>query len=319
MLLMRLVVPTDLVGTVLAYLDGLEPVSDVIHFPGASRRPPGDFVQCVVATESASSVVSALRELGLAVHGSMTLDRLDATVSAAAGAHPRSSSTDAVVWEEVEARSTAMAQLSSSYLIYMMVATVIAAIAILTDSVVLLIGAMLVGPEFGPLAGLCVGIVHKRIPLVRAASASLIVGFALAITASFFAAWAFTVAGVAPTELTATQHPETMFLSQPDAYTVVIAALCGVAGMMSLTMASSGTLIGVLISVTTLPAAGNLGIAAAYGNQEEALGSVIQLGVNVGVMLVAGIITLRIQRATFARKVNALVLRLRDARPILRK
>ncbi|MDX2092997.1 MAG: DUF389 domain-containing protein [Kofleriaceae bacterium] len=63
--------------------------------------------------------------------------------------------------------------------------------------------------------------------------------------------------------------PATLFISRPDAYTVVIAALCGVVGMLSLTTASAGSLIGVLISVTTIPPAGNVGVAAAYGNSDE--------------------------------------------------
>src|SRR5687767_9238189 len=137
MLLMRLVVPPDQAATVLAYLEGLEPVTDVLHFPGAARRPAGDYVQCVVATESASSLVSALRELGVTTQGSVTLDRLDATVSAAAASLERKPA-DAVVWEEVEARSAVMAAMTTSYLVYMMAATVIAAVGILTDSVVLI-------------------------------------------------------------------------------------------------------------------------------------------------------------------------------------
>ena len=44
----------------------------------------------------------------------------------------------------------------------MVVATLIAAVGILTDQLILIIGAMVVGPEFGPLAGLCVAIVQKR-------------------------------------------------------------------------------------------------------------------------------------------------------------
>ena len=40
--------------------------------------------------------------------------------------------------------------------------------------------------------------------------------------------------------------------------------------MLSLTTAKSGALIGVLISVTTIPAAANIGVAAAYGDWGEA-------------------------------------------------
>ncbi len=78
--------------------------------------------------------------------------------------------------------------------------------------------------------------------------------------------------------------------------------LAGVAGMLSLTTSKPGALIGVFISVTTIPAAANMGVAAAYGNLGELRGSAVQLGLNLLVMIVAGVGTLRLQRAAYARR-----------------
>lgn len=311
MLLLRIVAPSESAPAVLAYLEGLD-VFDLIHFPGASRRPRGDLIQCAVGSDLASVVVAALRELGIADRGSITLDRLDAAVAKTDTCSVPDPGV--AVWEEVEAKTAAMAELSTGFLLYLMAATVIAAIGILTDSVVLIIGAMVVGPELGPLSGLSVGLIQRRRELVRQSLISLGVGFPLAFVAAFVATWAFRTAGVAPEVLDASHHPATLFISRPDAYTVVIAALCGVVGMLSLTTASAGTLIGVLISVTTIPAAGNVGVAAAYGNTEEMWGALIQLGVNVAVIQIAGLITLRVQRAAFAARLAGVVERLRRLR-----
>jgi uncharacterized membrane protein len=84
--------------------------------------------------------------------------------------------------------------------------------------------------------------------------------------------------------------------------------------MLSLTTASAGTLIGVLISVTTIPAAGNVGVAAAYGNWGEMWGALIQFGVNLGLIQVAGLVTLRVQRGAFAGRLAGYVERLRQVR-----
>lgn len=311
MLLLRIVAPSESAATVITYLEGLD-VFDLIHFPGASRRPRGDLIQCVVGSDLASIVVSALRELGVTERGSITIDRLDATIARADAS--RDPDPGVVVWEEVEAKTAAMAELSTAFLVYLMAATAIAAIGILTDSVVLIIGAMVVGPELGPLSGLSVGIIQRKRELVRQSLISLGVGFPLAFVAAFLVTWAFRATGVAPDTLDASHHPATLFISRPDAYTVVIAALCGVVGMLSLTTASAGTLIGVLISVTTIPAAGNVGVAAAYGNYDEMWGALIQLGVNLAVIQVASLITLRIQRAAFATRVSRFVDRLRQLR-----
>jgi uncharacterized hydrophobic protein (TIGR00271 family) len=311
MLLLRILAPSDLAATALAYLEGVEGVADLVYFPGACRKPAGDLIQCVVAADQASALVSAMTELGVRARGSITLDRLEGTVSAA----PNAPTPDAVVWEEVEAKAGSMAALSISYLVYLIAATVIAAVGIVTDSVVLIIGAMVVGPDLGPLSGLSVGMVCRRRDLVRDALVSLAVGFPLAMVAAFVATWAFRAAGVAPDVLFAADHPATQFISRPDTFSVVIAAICGVVGMLSLTTTSSGTMIGVLISVTTIPAAGYVGVAAAYGNTGEMGGALIQLGVNVGILQLAGYVTLRVQRAAFATRVTAAVDRLARMRP----
>jgi hypothetical protein len=86
---------------------------------------------------------------------------------------------------------------------------------------------------------------------------------------------------------------------------VIVAVLAGVAGMLSLTTAKSGALVGVLISVTTIPAAGNVGVAAAYTDWTEFRGAVAQLGINLISIVSAGIVTLMLQRAAFARRMRA--------------
>ena len=67
--------------------------------------------------------------------------------------------------------------------------------------------------------------------------------------------------------------PATLFISHPDEYSVLVALLAGVAGALSLSTAKSGALVGVLISVTTIPAAANVGVAAAYGDWSEMAGA----------------------------------------------
>ena len=76
----------------------------------------------------------------------------------------------------------------------------------------------------------------------------------------------------------------------------------GVAGVLSLTSSKSGALIGVLISVTTIPAAANIGLAAAYGDGDEWVGAMAQLSVNLTMIVVAGVSTLFLQRLLYRRR-----------------
>ena len=71
-------------------------------------------------------------------------------------------------------------------------------------------------------------------------------------------------------------HGIANLISSPDAVTVIVALCAGAAGMLSLSTAKSGALIGVLISVTTIPAAANIGIALAFGDWDTAGGSAAQ-------------------------------------------
>jgi hypothetical protein len=58
----------------------------------------------------------------------------------------------------------------------------------------------------------------------------------------------------------------------------------------------------VLISVTTIPAAANIGVAFAYGDWEAWRGSMEQLAINLGSILAAGLLTLSVQRALYHRR-----------------
>jgi len=54
--------------------------------------------------------------------------------------------------------------------------------------------------------------------------------------------------------------------------------------------------------VTTIPAAANIGIAAAYGDWDTFAGSTGQLAVNLAAILIAGTTTLYVQRLLSLRR-----------------
>ena len=303
MIHLRLVVPEDVAGDVHDLLCGSDAVSSVIHLRGAAQKPPGDVILCDVAREDASVIISDLRELGLHERGTIALEEIDTAISSAAVAAEKAAAglpSDAVVWEEVETRTSEQTELGASFLAFMAIATMIAAVGVMLDSQILIIGAMVVGPEFGPIAGFCVAIVHLRRHLAKRSILALAVGFPVAITSAFLLTLALRATGSAPDELT--ERPLTDFISHPDEFSVIVALLAGTAGVLSLTSAKSGALIGVLISVTTIPAAGNIGVAAAYGDGDEWVGAMLQLSLNLTSILAAGVATLYVQRRLYLRR-----------------
>ncbi|HEY6557685.1 MAG TPA: DUF389 domain-containing protein [Polyangiaceae bacterium] len=312
MLHVRVITPRELASTVLDYLRGSESVTNVIHLPGSAQKPPGDLILCDVAREDCSVITGGLTKFGLKDVGAVAVESIEVMLSDAAQDaedHAAGAASDAVVWEQVSAQTSESAELSASFLAFMVLATLLAAVGILTDSVILVIGAMVVGPEFGPLAAMCVAITERRMSLAKRSALALLAGFPAGIFAAFVLTATLRGFDVIPGALSAHARAQTLFISHPDLFSPIVAGLAGVAGMLSLTTAKSGALIGVLISVTTIPAAANIGVAAAYGDTTELGGATQQLAINLGMLLLSSVGTLLVQRLAFRRRLRAARLR----------
>lgn len=162
--------------------------------------------------------------------------------------------------------------------------------------------SVVVGPEFGPIAGLCVAAVQRRSDVARRTLTALAIGFPAGITAAFLFTLALDPRGRIPADFEQSNQPLTQFITSPDEFSFIVAYLAGMAGVLSLTSAKSGALVGVLISVTTIPAAANIGVAAALGDGAEWVGAMEQLAINLSAIFLAGILTLYVQRLLYLRR-----------------
>jgi uncharacterized hydrophobic protein (TIGR00271 family) len=302
---LRIVAPPDLTRQALDLLEAEASVQNIIYLEGAAKKPEGDVILCDVAREDASVILGDLRELDIPARGSIALELVDTSISQVAREAEKAAAglpSDAVVWEEVESRTSEQTELSVSFLAFMCLAMLIGAVGVMLDQPVLIIGAMVVGPEFGPIAGVCVAVVELRRDLARRSVAALALGFPTGIAVTFLGTLLFRAIGIAPDDFGVTSQPLTGFVSEPDAFSFVVAFLAGMAGVLSLTTAKSGALIGVLISVTTIPAAAAVGVGAAYGDWDEFGGALSQLGLNLVALFLAGIATLYTQRRLYVAR-----------------
>jgi uncharacterized hydrophobic protein (TIGR00271 family) len=305
MMHLRIVSPTDRTDEVVKVLECTPSVINIIRLPAAAKRPDGDVILADVAREDASVILSDLKGLKVHEDGSIMLEEIDTALSRYADAaerHAPGAPADAVVWEEVEQRTSENVELSGVFLLFMVLAALIAAVGIYLDSEILIVGAMVVGPEFGPIAGFCVALVQRRRRLALRSGIALAAGFPLAIAVVFLATLLSKATGLTSEVFDSADHQIAHLISSPDAFTVIVALCAGAAGMLSLSTAKSGALIGVLISVTTIPAAANIGVAAAYGDREGWLGSIGQLAINLTSIVVAGTAVLAVQRLLYARR-----------------
>jgi Domain of unknown function (DUF389) len=97
----------------------------------------------------------------------------------------------------------------------MTVALIIAGIGVPLDQPILIVGSMVVGPEFGPLAALCVGLVQRKFALVRSSALALGVGFQFGMILTVLAVWLLTSFGVVDKAMLLDERPLTDFIRLP--------------------------------------------------------------------------------------------------------
>lgn len=303
---LRIVAPEEQADAAREILEGSQSACNVVMLRGAATKPRGDLILVDVAREDASIVIADLRELGIGdEHGSIALEDIDSQVSRAAMRAEKAARglpSDAVVWEEIESRTSEEVELSATFIGFMALAMMIAAIGVLTDQIVLIIGAMVVGPEFGPIAGLAVAIVQRRGVLARRSLIALAVGFPVGIAGAALLTLTLDATGILPSDVLSDDRSQTAFIAEPDAFSPLVACIAGIAGMLSLTSAKSGALVGVLISVTTIPAAGAIGVGLALGESDESLGGLQQLSINLAVIFLTCVAVVGAERLLYERR-----------------
>lgn len=309
MLHLRLITPADRTDDVVRLIESTVGTAHLALVPGAARRPAGDLVLCDVAREAADPLIAELKALGIGERGSIAVEDIDLSLSKRADEAEEAApgeAADAVLWEHLVDATNEESTLSLSYLAFLTLATMIAACGVVLDNAILIVGAMAVGPEFGPLAGLSTALVRRAPRLALRSLVALVAGFAVAVAVTVgFSLFMDAVGLFSKAQLDAAR-PNTSFVFAPDWFSFVVAVLAGAAGTLSLTSAKSGALVGVAISVTTVPAAANAAVALGYADTSQTWGSIEQLLLNMLGIVVAGTLTLLAQQWFWAhRRVGA--------------
>jgi len=301
---LRVASPPDVTGVLMPMLRSEPTVMNLTVLPGAVSHPDGDAVHFDVLHGSANEVIGRLRDLGLDQRGSIVLENVDTSISALADratARRGRFQQFTPVWAEVESKIALEGTFPPSWFTLLIIAGLIGAVGILTNSQILIVGAMVVGPEYGAILSLAFGVTRRDWARVRRSAAALAVGFALAVIGALLLALIIRGAGLEPRAYALGVRPVSNLIDTPNWFSFIVALLAGVVGVVSLTEARSATLIGVFISVTTIPAASDTGVSLAFGNGSEARGSVLQLLLNVTVLTAVAIAGLPAQRAIWRR------------------
>ena len=307
MLHLRIITPPQLTATVLQELADDPGVTHITVDRGAAAEPPGDLVSCDVVRASVNPLLRRLRAAGVTARGGVTMTELETVISAAAEraqARVLTPEIDTIVWDEVAARTSDDSAFSLSFGVLMVLAGVIAAIAVVTNNPVLIVGAMIVSPDYGPMAALSVALVNRARSQAWQSFRALALGFPMAALAALLLTLAARGLGRVPGPYLAGQRPLTSLLIGANLGAFVVAFAAGAAGIIALGRAKSGAVVGVLVSITTIPAASNVGVALAMGEGSEAVRSLSILLVNLAGLLLGGVVTLLGTRV-WARRIES--------------
>ncbi|MFJ1731523.1 DUF389 domain-containing protein [Streptomyces sp. NPDC088254] len=302
MIHVRLVSPVDLTPRAVGLLTDDRYVFNLVVLPGRAQNPDGDAVECDILAGAANAVLRGLRDLEVDRRGSIVIEPVEMAFSGtAAEAEERQlgALAHAPFWEEVEARIRAEGTYLPSFYVYLVIAGVIGAVGIITNSQILIVAAMVVGPEYGAITSVALGLDRGNGTRIRQGLFALTVGFLSAVLVTFLFSWVIRSLGLQSAAYDLGIRPVSKLIDAPDIFSVVVAVLAGIVGIMSLTQARTSALLGVFISVTTIPAAADIGVSCAFSSWSEARGSLMQLLLNIVLLIVVGLLTLRFQRAAW--------------------
>lgn len=273
-------------------LDEVDGVSRVRVVPAALAGHA--VVSAAVLPAAVDTLLEALRRHGVP-RSEITLTRVEVVGSLATGA-PEAS----LIWADMLGAASVNARPIARYLAFMFVAGVIACYGVVDANVILIVGAMAVSPDLLPITAIGIGIVGRRPALAARAFVTLTLGMAIASGAAAIFAWGQNRLDLLPPGFNLHQVGVLGSLTSVNDETIAVALAAGVAGMLALETGASSA-VGVAISVTTIPAAAYLGVAAGLGEFTTARGALGVLGANVAMMVVGAVATLALQSVVSRR------------------
>jgi uncharacterized hydrophobic protein (TIGR00271 family) len=263
----------------------LEGVSRVRIEPAARDRH--SVVVANVSHQVTDRVLDQLDALDVA-HEDVSLLRVEEIGGAERGADTT------LIWADVIGLAGTNARLLGRYLALMAAAGVIACYGVIEASAILVVGAMAVSPDLLPIIATAVGVIGRSWKLAVKAAGTLVIGMAVASGSGAVVAFALNHLSLLPSTFQVGSSVLSGLTSISNE-TIIVALAAGVAGMLTFeTRASSG--VGVAISVTTIPAAAYLGVAAGVGEASKVLGALGVLSMNVAMIVVGASVTLGLQR-----------------------
>ncbi len=177
-------------------------------------------------------------------------------------------------------------KLNPIYIATVVLSALVAAVGLMQDSVVVIIGAMVIAPLLGPNVALALATTLGDFKLGRSALWTNVILLGLAFGVSV------PLGIFLPMDPSAKEIASRTAVGFPD---MVLALASGSAGVLAFTSGKSVALVGVMVAVALMPPVVAAGLMLGAGSLSAALGALMLVATNVICVNLAGIVTLVVQ------------------------
>ena len=247
---------------------------DFVVNSGTETPPDSSIVEFPVPTDGLGDVLDAVRDAGLD-------DEYLVILSAENAVTPHSET----LWEryandfdplrppELRSKARDLSLDPVAYAAMVFLSAVIAAVGLLVDSPGIMVGSMVIAPLVGPTLTAAVGGLMGDRTMVIDSIRIQALGLVAAVLGAGALAAFMRVSGFMPAPLDISTIELIGVRMAPGLPSILVGTAAGAAAAFGLTTKGTGSLIGVMIAAALIPAAGVVGIAAAWGEPLIALGS----------------------------------------------
>ena len=179
-----------------------------------------------------------------------------------------------------------------AYYTFMMLSGVLAAVALLTDSIPLLLGAMIVAPAYPPLVAVSFSIAGGYPRTAARALLALFAGLVLAIIAAVVTTWLCNITDILSSASNLVAKPLLEERVRTGWYSILAAVAAGAGGAIAVIQGNRDTLIGVVAAVAIVPAGAAGALAGYSGDLDRALGGFVLLAVNILVIIAVALLVI---------------------------
>lgn len=169
--------------------------------------------------------------------------------------------------------------LSVNFILMVVLSSFVAGIGILKDNVAIIIGAMVIAPFLGPNMSMAFGTTLGDLKIIKKSMITGVVSTLIALVISFF--WGMLAGDVG----NITMDPK------PSIEDIILALVCGFAGVISALGGQGGSLVGVMVAAALVPPLVRAGLLLGGAYYTDALNSFVIFATNIICLNIAGIIT----------------------------